>query len=545
MSEIHNPVVVGTMTLDEPPTDPQHAVRLEDLSKVADEVASRRSLVVVNVTPTAEGNVGEHRYVAGTVPANNILSSVVADTKNIRVTVHSEGTAYKPPQEVFVNEVPVVFDTEVGPALFSGYADLTLEETGEVIVTAGPAETSVHVTLELFGPALDVLTIGVLPGDQTAAKENDLVQFTAITANTTNEIVIKNQGAAKSVQNFTFGQEDSAGTGLKTVTGFFKASNRTGEAGITAYAVNKLGTHGQEVSSVNTILLDQTFPQIANAVVTYPEDTTALKTGAVGVVAAAITEADSVTYTSADYLSVDQPNVYAETKDVTLTEAGKYHIGTDNVTITATRANNGAVTVKKAQVNVASAAVVVTGTVAGARLRTSPEGNAATITIKVDQTLQDAIILATTVGEIAKQPAYVRKEGSLFVYEGTIKVTDGDAGTAVITSDIVNMAGVVTELEISKAIGGFLLKELTVPAFSQIAAIGVNVVDINKVQVRYTDTENLLTVRHDLADVVGSFTIVDEQGNYSATGDHLFLSDRAFAGANTLGTLSVDIEEIE
>lgn len=545
MSEIHNPVVVGSLTLDKEPTDPKHAVRLEDLDKVAEEVASRRSLVVVNITPTADGNVGEHTYAPGTVPANGVLRSVVADVKELRVHVHSEGTAYSPPQNVTVNGVPVVFTEPVGAAIFAGHADIVLEETGDVIVKAGPAETTVHVTLELFGPALDMLTIGALPGEQTAAKRNDLVQFTAVTANTTDHLIVLDQGAAQAIQNAVFGQADSAGVGQKTVSGFFQASNRTGEANIVAYAVNALGTKGLEVTSLNTITLDQTFPQIVFNSVGYPAGVTALNIGANATVDISITEADSVNYTASDYLSIEDPSEYTQEKVVTLTEAGKYHIGEDNYTVTATRANNGATATRKVAVAVASAAVTADLTVAGTRLRTSDTGVAATITLKVNQQLQDSITLAATVGEITKQLAYVRREGALYVYEGVITMTDGDSGSTVISGDVRNMAGVITSATVTKPIGGFPMRYVVVPAFSQVAELGVSVVDINKVRVRYADTEALLQVRHDLADVVGSFSIVDADGNYSATGDHLFLSDVAFAGANTLGTLTVEVEEIE
>jgi hypothetical protein len=45
------------------------------------------------------------------------------------------------------------------------------------------------------------------------------------------------------------------------------------------------------------------------------------------------------------------------------------------------------------------------------------------------------------------------------------------------------------------------------------------------------------------SDVFQGFTIVDSAGNYDPFGDHLFISDAAFAGANTSGTLQLDISE--
>lgn len=540
MSEIHNPVVVGDMTLTQEPSQPHHAVRLQDLTKVAEEVAASRSLVITNVTPTADGNVGQIVYDQNTIPANSVVVSAVTDNANVRVHFMTEGTMYRAP-EVQVNGQPAstIGVVEGQPTAFVGYADITLSESADIVVQSGAATTTVHIALATEGPVVDMLVIGALPGLQSAAKAGDIVQFTAVAANDATSVVVLDIGAAAKVKTQTLGAEDSGGAGFRTVVGTFEASARSGEQHIQVKAVNALGTEGEPVQSNNAIELDQTVPAITSPTILYPAGQTALVHGDVATVVAAITNADSIEYTTHENLSVANPSQYEQNKDVTCM-AGTY-TENNNYTITAVRTTNGARTVRNVAIQIAATPVTLDATTSKARLRVSEGGVEHSFQITADQKLPAAIEVEATVGVIVQQPTSANGQVCI-VRLADSHVQGVDELTLRMT--VTNRGGLQTQTEKPFVIGGFELRTLVFPAFSQTALIGVNVRDIAKTRVRYAGSQSLMTLRHDVADAAASYTIVDEASNYNARGGVLYLSDVAFAGSNTLGTLAVEIEEI-
>jgi hypothetical protein len=92
-------------------------------------------------------------------------------------------------------------------------------------------------------------------------------------------------------------------------------------------------------------------------------------------------------------------------------------------------------------------------------------------------------------------------------------------------------------------VGGFPLRTITFPAFAQFAPIGTTVADFSKVAASYTGA-SVLTRYSDTAQHFQGFTITDGSGNFDPNGGYLFISDAAFAGSNTSGTLQLDIEEV-
>lgn len=538
MSEIHNPTIIGDMVLTQEPTLPEHAVRLQDLQQVAEEVAASRSLVVTDVTPTAEGNIGNKTYVP-TLPLNSVVASVVADTGNVRVHFMTEGSMYRAPDVTINGEAPTFMES-TNPTTFTGYSDLVLTETSTVTVTSGAAVTTVEVILATEGPVVDMLVIGALPGTQTAAKNKDVVQFTAIAGNEAATIEVVDLGAGAVIKTFVLGDEDSGGVGFRSVTGTFEASARSGQQALTVLAVNALGTKGVPVISNNAIELDQTVPAITPPSVTYPEGQNAVKIGDAATVTANVTEADVVEYTSSTDISVESPSTYEQVKTVTCM-AGTYSEA-NNYTITATRTSNGARTVRHAAVQVSAVAVTIGVTTPQARLRVSESGVTHTFQLSLNQKILGNTTVTTTHGTITQQPTVAN--GQVL----HIRLTDTDIAdateTLTITVTAQGRSGMPAEKVAEFAVGGFEMRTLIFAPFSQTAPIGVTVRDISKVRVRYSGSESLLALRGDVAEATASFTIVDDSTNYAVKGGNLFLSDAAFAGSNTLGTLAVEIEEI-
>jgi hypothetical protein len=127
-----------------------------------------------------------------------------------------------------------------------------------------------------------------------------------------------------------------------------------------------------------------------------------------------------------------------------------------------------------------------------------------------------------------------------------VKDTDAKGSFNFSGLSLPNLAGVIGNTISSGAayaIGGFTTRTLTFAAFSQLAAIGTNVANISKVTAKYTGNANNLTLQNSTANAFQGFTITDAAGNYDPNGGYLFITDQAYAGANTSGTLMVDIGE--
>lgn len=542
--KIDNALFRGHARVDFTPEHPKDVVNLEFVQNMVMQGAAG-AVFITDVSPTSTGIVGGKQY-AATVPADQIITECFADTNNIRVTFLAEGpsTFYSP--AVTANGQAMTFIQEIpgDKRVFSGYVDLVLSESGTITVESSTGSSAtVNVTLLTEGPVVQTVTIGALPNAQTAAKHNDVVPFTAVVANTTTSVVIKDLGAAKAVSgNPVIGEADSAGAGFRTVTGYFVVSNRTGSQKLSITAANFIGTEGAAVASGNNITLDQTFPSIGAITVTYPAGQSALKDSEQATVNSVITNADIYNYAFANG-TIDQSGVYAAGKTVTRT-SGDY-VTSNNYTITATRSSNGAVSTLQGSVVIAHVAATAAISIVGnpARLQSTAAGNDYTVQIAPNQILAGAPTLEASSG--TWQGAWVQSGNN---WRRTLRIADTDVkgaqtfNTLVLTNRAAKESSTITT-GANYNIGGFVNRTVTFPAFARFAPIGTNVSTIGKTIVKYTGTADNLALRNDTNQAAASYTITTSAGNYSATGDHLFLSDLDYANSNTSGTLQADIGE--
>lgn len=536
--EFHNPKVIGDLTLTQAPTAPDHGVRLQDL----DARIQPLKAFATDIVGTGGGIVAQKVF-APTVPANKILLSAVADTKNVTVKVLAQGGLFTAPV-VTVNGTAVANWTPSSDNLFAGSVDLVLATSGDItIASEGGASSTVTLTLATEGPVVQTATIGALPGTQTEAKQNDVVSITGAVANDAVSVAVSNLGAAQSGTVTAFGANNSAGAGFKTFTGTFVTANRTGAQAVTLVAKNALGTVGTPVASGNTITLNQTAPTIGAVTVNYPNGQLGLKNGDVAAVSSTITNADSVAYAFAaadQTVAIEDPTAYAVSKNVTLT-AGTYNV-VNNYTITATKASNGAVATRQASIKIANTAATATVAVQGnpARLRTDANGETYTLVVTPNQTLNGNPDLALGAGA-AWVGNWVNNSN---VFSRTFSVDDSTPrGALAVTGTINNLANIGSPATGSLTVGGLIERNITFAAFSRTAAIGSKVADITKARARYAGGSTDLARRADTTDVAASFTIVNEAGVYDPNGGFLFISDAAYAGSNTSGTLQLTFEE--
>lgn len=539
MPEIHNPKVIGDLTLTKAPSDPSHGVRLQDL----DARAPVKPAFVADITPSGSGIVAQKVY-APTVPANKLLLSAVSDTENVRVTVLAQGALFLAPN-VTVNGIAIANFAAVagGNDLFQGTADIVMAESGDITIESDTGATyTVTLTVATEGPVISTATIGAYPGSQTEAKAGDVMPITGVVANGAVSIAVANSGAAASGNIATFGANDSAGAGFKTFAGTFTVANRTGSQAVSLTAKNALGTDGAVKVSDNSITLNQAVPTISTVSVNYPNGQAALTIGDTAQVSATVTGADSVSYSfsaAGQDASITDPEVYAVSKDVTLNN-GTYFVS-NNYTVTATKASNGAVATRQGAIKIAEVAATATISIQGnpSRLRSSQAGNAYTLRVQPNQELASEPVVVLAAGEFSGNWSF-----SGGVYSRQVLIRDSDArGVTAVDATLTNLANAESPANGSFTIGGFLERAITFDAFARFMAIGATVADFTKVRARYNGQGTDLTRRSDTTDVVGAFTVVNSGGVFDANGTHLFLNDAAFAGANTSGTLQVLVEE--
>jgi hypothetical protein len=544
----------STATTD--PTQPQEIATKHYVDQQIVSGAIVGGVFFTDISPTSTGIVGNKKYVANTVPANKVITEGTADTQNVRVSLVAEGGSAFYSPSITVTTEPALPGSPFAVALsedtydkrmFAGFVDIPGVTVDTVITARSSTNAAAVATIKVaeVGPAVSALTIGAYPGSQTEAKNNDVMSVSGVVANTATYVEIIAGGAAKSISILGLGAADSAGAGFKTFTGTFTVGTASGSQKVTARSRNALGTFGGNFLSSNAITLNQTFPTIGARTVVYPATQSALKGSEAATITATVTNADTVVYSSSADLSVTDPNTYAASKTVTRV-GGNYVVATNNYTITATKASNGAVSTASSAVSIANAPATATVSIVGnpARLVSSPDGQLYTVRITANQLLNATPSLNASSG--TWQGSWTFSGG---VYSRGLVITDADVDGAQVFSGLsltglANVAGSTITSGANYTVGGFVRRTLTVPAFQQVVAIGTPINDISKVNAKYAGTASNLTLRSDTSNFAQGFTITNSDGTYNPTGAYMFITDADFAGSNTSGTLQVEIEEV-
>lgn len=553
--DLHNPSVRGHALLQQDPVQDLHAVpkRYVDLRTAG-------GIFVTDIVPTSGGIVGLKEYVTGTIPADYFLSKAVTNTASISVEFIAEpGVQDTSITAIIENSlgqtaIPVTNITADpnSPRLFTGSIDITVDDqivadTLRLVSSTG-AEVTVDLDILIGGPPVSSVTLGDYPGSQTSVKQGDTMTFTGVVRNDAESIRILNFGASGEEKTVTLGAEDSAGAGFKTFSGSFTVSNRSGSLPVRIVATNILGTDGDPFTSVDNADLDQTYPSFGTFTTTYPAGQEAIKGSETVNVGIPISNADEYLYSVDSGLSIDSPTSYSASKAVSrVDETIQYSVDSNNITVVATRTSNGAVTTRNYAINVANAAptaqIVIVG---GTTLRSSDSGENYQVEIRSNQDLlEQPNSLDNPVNAGTLSGSWSRISDTR--WRTTITVTDADTkGNHVFSNMLITGLAGVTGTTItsgaSYTLAGITQRDLTVPALSQEVAIGTFVQDINNTIVSYKGAD-VLTLRNDKTQFDKGYTIVDDAGNYDPNGNNVFITDAAFAGANTSGTLILEFEE--
>jgi len=462
---------------------------------------------------SATGIVGSKVWEQNTVPVDASIISAVTDTDLVSVHVLVEGgkSLYTP--AVTIDGILVNNFTQPSTLVrtYEGSADVLVPTSRTIgILSSSGVSDSVYIERAGPGPVIDSVVFGPYPGTQTELKAGDNILVTVTSASAVSYTIVVG-GANASQQTVPIG-----------TSALINISSLSGNQPITVYASNSLGSGGPNFTSTD-LILNQTYPSIANITVVYPIE--ALKNSEIANATASISNFDTVVYSTAPELSVDQG--YLVTKDIT--RIGGSYLTADYI-ITANRAANDATSVKSTGIRIAN--LPPTAAIGGLPSSLFSPGTY-NISINADQDLLSPGTVEADLGVLTGT--------SLRIEDSTVKGTGSFFNLNIV--GLSGLTGTVISSGATYKVAGFARRTLTVPAYSQTVDIGTYVFDISKTRFRYAGTLEWLTLRNNTSNFVKGYTITDSAGNYVANGNYAFITDLAFAQSNSSGTLKVEIEE--
>ncbi len=557
-------------------------------------------LFVTDVTTASPGIVGDYVYAPNTVPPNTVVTEATSDQSLVRVhfIVEGDGSMYSPTVtvDVGVGDVPGVLTQDPQDIrTFHGYADVTIADgltagrtvlleashgaTAQVLIKRAPEPAEIQsMVFDNIYPAVPAdPTSGYPGGTQSTIKAGDYFYVTGTVDNSATLVVLDTGGAVgagtftTSTPGSNLGAADSGGVGVRTFSIRFQAGSASGSQTASASAQNAFGTFGSTYTTTNVVVLDQAPPNVNISSVDYPGIQMALKAAETATVNNSVSGHDYVYYYEnggAGFINITNPTTLEVAKVVTRT-GGSYLYDGDNFAIRAYKTSNGTMTTEITDVNISNVAPSVDITGASSRLISSPSGENYVITLTFSQRLLQAPTIVSSGDPTAGDRGVWSGGGDVWSF--TITVDDSDVKDVYSwTVNNVNTLSNNTYNAItitsggSYEIGGFTLRNVVVGALEQVVDLGVDLSDPSKVIVRYAGTADILTYRGaNLTQFQKGWSAVDGSQlvytpgpdpfpNYSnfvfqdpsvTPTSWLFLTDADFAGTNTTGTLTLEIEE--
>ena len=527
-----------------------------DTLQVFVQAGSQGFVAITDITPTSPGdNVGSKVK----TDDNNVLQSCTSSTTAITVSVLAvTGSTFKP--VVDINGTAATLTRNTLTDVWQGTAAITLTGASPYTVTAthsdGATDTAT-VTIEA-APVISGLEFsgaysqGVGQTEHAAGQTLDLTitsptLFDAVEVIYTNGLTATTAIAVTEIADtlahtleVTVADQGSYGTGAPLILpAKVRIRNLNGTWSNVFSSSDFGGTNGTHILALNN-----TRPVVTAGVITYPASQFALKGTEQATVAATYTNVDSVLWTSASQLTVNDPTVMGNV--VVNRLAGGYNIDTTNLTATAQRVANATTSTTNVVVWIADTNPVITKTLPTARLRSGVVAQNHVITLGSDQRL---ISIAMGAGTITGDAAGTFSGSWATANNGltntrTLVVADSDPkGTATFTGlSAINLAGkevttVTTNLDY--VLGGFVTRTVTFPLWDggaiRIVDIGTDVVDTSKL-VAFNVTRNRATAyRATVGDEIDKFTIIN--------GNTLYNCDLENASTALTSPVLITIEE--
>lgn len=314
-----------------------------------------------------------------TINPSTVLSGIsVQDASDLKVSVIWDGPHDSYMGSALINnqEIPLSNIEELGEKTrrFKGYLD-NLNLTGEssIVCEANGRTTSISLNEVGAGPLPYSISIDHINNAQPAVghqlgtthlKENDLINiFVDFNQSGVDKIKVYDFGLSKGVDFDSYVLND-IGSGISRAVIPTLVSNRTGEQSVVVQIVNAFGSTGDISQSTDfsnshtTRLLDQNYPQItASDPTNFNGRSDGLREGESTILSSSISNWSS---------STDTVLYSATTNDILIGNSGTFETqktisyiqGTfenqDNLNITATRINNGAIDSEDVTVKIAN-----------------------------------------------------------------------------------------------------------------------------------------------------------------------------------------------
>ena len=531
---------------------------------------------ITDVTNGGNGIVGDKQYLAGTVPANVIVTEATTDDNSVTISVMAEGGSFYSPQLIVRGNPALPFNegdniplTQDSHDIRTFHGQITLsgiDTTTEVTIESSTGSTaSANIIRAADGPTVVNFSIGPYPGTQVAARENQQMQITGVVDNNAESISVHDFGAAKGNNDAptVFGDLNSAGAGYKTFTTNFTVGSLTGEFTVQIQALNQLGTAGNNIQSNNAIFLDQRVPQIQNVTIEYPNGQSAIKGTEDATIVFNLVDTTDSEFSVGNSITMLSGNFSGS--ELLVVESAGNGDKTDgtNLTITARRSDNDTETTVSVLIKVVDTVPTLTISIAGnpTRLTSSPTGEQYTVYIDSDLDL-DTVVPPTISAPSGSLSSITQVNSKRWQTTLTVEDINPRGVFDFFNISAVSLSGVVVNSaqNTSYTVGGFSERTLAVPLFDttpgneivgRTVDMGVEVGDPNKLNVTLSGVP--LSFAPDTNDAALTFTVVDaHQGftdpyvqvaNYDPNGYILYLNDRDQAGANTTGTMTVTIRE--
>ena len=514
------------------------------------DFATNGFVAITDITPTSPGdNVGSKVK----TDDNNVLQSCTSSTTAITVSVLAvTGSTFKP--VVDINGTAATLTRNTLTDVWQGTAAITLTGASPYTVTAthsdGATDTAT-VTIEAAPVVSSVLFSNAYSqgAGQTEHAAGQTLTLTVTSATPFVELeVIGDSTTATTASDTTFASTTSKALSVTVANQGNIATSYPAKVRIR----NLNGTWSNVFSSsdfggtngTHILALNNTRPVVTAGVITYPASQFALKGTEQATVAATYTNVDSVLWTSASQLTVNDPTVMGNV--VVNRLAGGYNIGTTNLTATAQRVANATTSTTNVVVWIADTNPVITKTLPAARLRSGVAAQNHVITLGSDQRL---ISIAMGAGTITGDAAGTFLGSWATVNNGltntrTLVVADSDPkGTATFTGlSAINLAGkevttVTTNLDY--VLGGFVTRTVSFPLWdaNQIreVAIGTDVDDVTKLVAFNVTRNRATTYRATVGDEIDKFTIIN--------GNTLYNCDLENASTALTSPVLITIEE--
>ncbi len=501
-----------------------------DTLRVSVQAGSQGFVAITDITPTSPGdNVGSKVK----TDDNNVLQSCTSSTTAITVSVLAvTGSTFKP--VVDINGTAATLTRNTLTDVWQGTAAITLTGASPYTVTATHSDGAIDtatVTIEAAPVVSSVLFSNAYSqgAGQTEHAAGQTLTLTVTSATPFVELeVIGDSTTATTASDTTFASTTSKALSVTVANQGNIATSYPAKARIR----NLNGTWSEVFSSsdfggtngTHILALNNTRPSVTAGVITYPASQFALKGTEQATVAATYTNVDSVLWTSASQLTVNDPTVMGNV--VVNRLAGGYNIGTTNLTATAQRVANATTSTTNVVVWIADTNPVITKTLPTARLRSGVVAQNHVITLGSDQRL---ISIAMGAGTITGDAAGTFSGSWATANNGltntrTLVVADSDPkGTATFTGlSAINLAGkevttVTTDLDY--VLGGFTTRTVSFPLWDgsaiRITDIGTDVVDTAKLVVFNISKNSASTYRGTVGNEVDKFTITNSNELYN------------------------------